>query len=213
MAAPSAISDGSFAWRGDGIGISKSLPYDANRTTDYLPHLPSASGHRMHPTAKQPSDSSPPSSNPATTIDSDGQGGDNESEAGPDWVAAHWRWSSLLLVRLSPTNQRKDLLSSTLVVAPNQEGLAVLHDIDAEIDSVWLVEVPAGTDSLPSTESVRKIGPWTSTAGNKRHSTALHCASGAVFAVFNERLVRVEETELNWSSGTKYRAGGRPTPI
>ena len=138
---------------------------------------------------------------------------ETESDAGPGWVAAHWRWSSLLLVHLSPATQREDLLSSILVVAPNQEGLAVLHDIDAEIDAVWLVDMTTGADSLPSTESVRKIGPWTSTSSNKRYQTALHCASGAVFAVGDACLVRVEETDLSWTSGGKYRATGRPTPI
>ena len=161
----------------------------------------------MPSTAMPPPDSSRPRSDAA--MPSETEGG-----SGPDWFAAHWRWSSLLLVRLSPATQgREDLLSSLLVVAPNQEGLAVLHDIDAEIDAVWLVDMPTGADSLPSTESVRKIGPWTSTSSSKRYQTALHCASGAVFAVGDACLVRVEETDLSWTSGSKYRATGRPNPI
>ena len=152
----------------------------------------------MPSTAMPPPDNSLPRSYVATP-------GEAESISRLDWFAAYWSWSSVLLVRLSPTTQREDLLSSILVVAPNQEGLAVLHDIDAEIDAVWLVDMPTGADSLPSTESVRKIGPWTSKAGNKSYQTALHCASGAVFAVGDACLVRVEETDLSWTSGGKYR--------
>lgn len=161
----------------------------------------------MPSTATPPPDSSPSRSDVGTPTET-------ESDAGPDWVAAHWRWSSLLLVRLSPATQgRKDLLSSLLVVAPNQDGLGVLDDIDAEIDSMWLVEMPADADGLLSTESVRKIGPWASAASSKRHKTALHCASGAVFAICDGSLVRVEETDLSWTSGGKYRVAGRPIRI
>jgi hypothetical protein len=38
MAAPSATSTGSFACRGDEIGMRRCSAYDANRTTDDLPH-------------------------------------------------------------------------------------------------------------------------------------------------------------------------------
>lgn len=39
IATPSATSAGSFACRGEAIGIREWLPYDANHTTDDLPHL------------------------------------------------------------------------------------------------------------------------------------------------------------------------------
>ena len=125
-------------------------------------------------------------------------------------LATFWSWPSLLLVRLSPNIVRPDFADSLMVVAPDPRGLHQLEVLDAEIESMWLIQPPLSGGGQIRTEEIRKVGPWPTTATAKEPLTGFHCVSGAIFVLRQGHMYRIEERSLHWSSGGKFRLNGRP---
>lgn len=126
-------------------------------------------------------------------------------EEDKNWNGVIWRWPSLLLVRLSPTTQNSDLRSSLLAIAPDRAGLKALDELDEKIESMWLLQPPARDDGPLRTEKVSSVAPWHAATTRERRTTALHCASGAIFIIDDTGDSIVEELPCNWSKGTKYK--------
>ncbi|WP_139225661.1 hypothetical protein [Paracidovorax konjaci] len=94
---------------------------------------------------------------------------------------------------------------STLLVNPSAQGLSLLDNIDANIESISLFFPPTESDALPRTEVVQRIIPCVSDLPKAVRRFELHCASGCVFLASEGELQQIDSRKL-WSAGAKFKA-------
>lgn len=122
-----------------------------------------------------------------------------------NWLAAPWRWSCILMVCLAQRDLALQPSDRMLLVAPNNAGLELLGEIDAEIESISVLIPPENSEGSPQVELVQKIAPWHGESSGEAR-TALLCASGNVFLAGEADLQLVGDSEAYWSVGCRYRA-------
>lgn len=132
------------------------------------------------------------------------QSDDQEADASGPW-GLDWRWHSLIVVRLAPTAARPPAQNLPLLLAPNQHGLAILEELDTEVESIWIVRPPETSSGPLITEVVDHVFRWSVLPASPGHLCALHCESGAVFVADSECLYQVEDRGTLWSTGSKYK--------
>lgn len=120
------------------------------------------------------------------------------------WAAVPWSWDCVLVVCFEKSSLGDQLPDSTLLVNPSAQGLSLLDEIDANIESISLFFPPIKFDATPRTEAVQRIIPFAGDHPKSERRFELHCASGCVFLASENELQQLESRNL-WSVGAKFK--------
>ena len=165
------------------------LPYDANHTTDDLPHL-TVSCERIHLRINK------------ARI----QMTDKQDDPG-DTCLVSWPWPAVLLVSVEagPTDASTSTEGRFLFVAPTAHGLETLEKSEQAIGSMWLLAAGVGEPGTLHAEQVREISTWNLRTPGGRQLSVLHGQQGRLIAIEDDDAFVVQPSSTDWTGSGLYK--------
>lgn len=189
MAAPSATKAGSYAWRGDAIGMHEWLTYDANHTTDDLPQWIVSCELDYSGIYKAPIQ---------MTDKQDGPG---------DACLVSWPWPAVLLVSVEagPTDALPSRGNRLLFVAPTAEGLETLEKSEQSIGRMWLLAAGVIEPGTLHVEQVDEISTWNLRTPGGRQLSVLRGQKGRLIAIEDDDAFVLQPSSTDWTGSGPYK--------